>query len=53
MNFLCVNKVNVLNNKAYSAANSTANHLILKNYNLISKPVPLRNSGFMEEKNID
>lgn len=53
MKFLCVIKVNVLNKKTYSTANSTANHLILKNYNLISKPVPLGNSGFMEEKNID
>ncbi len=49
MKFLCVNKVDVFNKKAYSAANSIANHLIFKNNNLKVKPVPMRNTGFMEE----
>ena len=49
MNILCVYKVDMLNKKAYCAANSTANHLILKNNNLKVKPVPIGNTGFMEE----
>ncbi len=55
MKFICVNKVDmsnkkdVLNKKACSAANLTAAHLIMKKYNLKVKPVPLGNTGFMEE----
>lgn len=49
MQILYVNKADKLNKKAYGTASSTEDYLNLKIYNSKVKPVPLRNTGFMEE----
>ncbi len=49
MQIIYVYKVDKLNKKAYPTASSTDEFLNLKIYNLKVKPVPLRNTGFMEE----